>query len=269
LTVKFASEVTAYPTPWDWIKARIQSANYEGVHVGDYIPLTLSDGKVFLMEIAGVDTYYNYGATAVGHHIDFISRDCHPDTHVWNQFNYNNGISANQVPFLASDLNAWLNSLQTTVPGSTAAEGTPLVNVDYRTTGVFDKIPTALQALIVPKHFLHPRRYSAGVLLTDDNTYLWTDYGKLWLPTEWEIAGACHWATQGFGTFGSQQYPIFANGMKRIKGAGNGGARSRWWTASPGTGGSTYACSVSHGGDCGNHVTTYATLRAPLCFRIA
>jgi hypothetical protein len=268
LVVKFAGEIAGYPSVWDWIKARIQAVNFSGIYVGDYIPFVCTNGYAIKAEIAGIDTYYNYGDMPVGHHIDFISRDCWPDAVQWNLANYNNGISTQNVPFLASNVNAYLNSLQANVPNGTGADPAT-VAVDYRTTGVYDKLPLALQNAIVVKHFLHPRRYTAGTLLTDDNGYAWSNYGKLWIPTEWEVSGATHWATQGYGTFGSYHYPIFATNQKHIKGAGDGGARVYWWLASPRSGNSASAGIVYTGGDVYHYVATFATFRAPLCFRIA
>ena len=46
LSVKHADEInTDYDRDvWAWIKARIQAANYSGIHIGDYIPVTLTGG---------------------------------------------------------------------------------------------------------------------------------------------------------------------------------------------------------------------------------
>jgi hypothetical protein len=41
LSVKFAAEIAGYSSVWAWIQARIQSANFTGIHVGDYIPVSL------------------------------------------------------------------------------------------------------------------------------------------------------------------------------------------------------------------------------------
>jgi hypothetical protein len=267
LTVKFAAEIAGYPSVWDWIKARIQAANFIDIHVGDYIPFTAGNNAI-KAEIAGIDTYYRYGDAEVGHHIDFISRDCWPEAHAWNKTNFNNGTTVSPNPWLASDIYAWLNSLQMDVPNAATADPA-LVAVDYRTTGVYDKLPAALKNVIVQKRFLLPTRYAAGTLLTDDTYWLWTNSGNLWLPTEAEVDGQGHWSTRGYGTFGSQQYPIFAQNMRRVKGAGDGGGRSTWWLLTAHGGVSTYCGHVSHGGDCHYAVATHGSVRAPLCFRIA
>ena len=269
LAAAHAGEIAGFATVWDWIKARIGAANFNGIHVGDYIPLTLTDGKTFKAEIAGIDTYHRYGSADVGHHIDFISRDCHPDTHVWNKVNFNNGTTVSPYPWLASDLNAWLNSLQTQVPNAESADPA-LVAVDYRQAGVLDKFPAALKAAIVPKNILLPVRYTQDALISNDNGWDWVNLGSLWRPSEIEVYGYEHWGSKyGFSSGGFQQYPIFAQNMKRIKGAGDGGGRSPWWLLSASGGTSANCALVSYVGDGISTWATHTGIRAPLCFRIA
>lgn len=271
LTIKFAEEIAAAPysgNAWAWIKARIQAANFAGLHVGDYIPF-VAGGNIIKAEIGGMDTYFNYGDVATGHHIDFISRDCWPDTHVFNKANYNNGTTVSPHPWLASDLYAWLNSLAMRVPNATTASPA-MVAVDYSATGVYDKLPAELKAVIVPKRAWLPSRYTAGSLLTDDNTAAWADIGKLWVPSEIEVYGCEHWGSKnGYSSGGFQQYPVFSTNMKRIKGAGDGGARANWWLLSALGGYSTYFARVGNNGGGGDSSASNATIRAPLCFRIS
>ena len=271
LTVEYAAEIAVEPyngDVWAWIKARIQAANYTGLHIGDYIPF-VAGGNVIKAEIGGIDTYYNYGDTAVPHHIDFISRDCWPDAHVFNKVNYNNGTSVSPHPWLASDLYAWLNGLAMQVPNSTTADPT-MVDVDYSATGVYNKLPAELKTVIVQKRAILPSRYTAGSLLIDDNSWAWADMGKLWVPSEIEVYGCEHWGSKnGYSSGGFQQYPIFATNMKRVKGAGDGGARATWWLLSACGGNSTSFAAVGSTGYGGNRTASNTTIRAPLCFRIA
>lgn len=191
LTFKFAADISGFPSVWDWIKARIQAGSFIGLHVGDYIPF-LAGGNSIKAEIAGINTYYKSGnPDIIGHHIDFISRDCWPETHVWNKVDYNNGTTVSPYPWLASDIYAWLNSLAINVP-NTATANPALVAVDYTTTGVLDKLPTALRNVIVSKWVLLPQRYRADALLTDDNASIWVEMGELWLPSEFEVCGSVH-----------------------------------------------------------------------------
>lgn len=268
LVEKFDNEIWHYSSVWEWIKDRIQSNFFRGINIGDYIPFT-AGGNIIKAEVAGIDTYYQYGDTPVPHHIDFISRDCWPETHAWNKANYNNGTTVSPYPWLASDLYAWLNSLSMQVP-STDTANPALVGVDYIVTGAYDKLPVALKSVIVPKRLLLPQRYSAGSLLTDDNSWGWVDAGKLWTPSEVEVFGMEHWGSKnGYSSGGFQQYPIFANNMKRIKGAGDGGGRSHWWLLSA-YGGSPGSCAIVYT-DGGSHhtIASYGGIRVPLCFRIA
>ena len=271
LSTVFAAEIAAAPyngDVWAWIKARAQAANFTGIHVGDFIPF-VAGGNTVLAEVAGMDTYFNYGDTAVAHHIDFISRDCWPELHVWNKANYNNGTTVSPHPWLASDIYAWLNSLSMSVPNAATANPA-LVAVNYTTTGVYGKLPTPLKNAIITKRILLPRRYTAGTLLIDDNAGDWADMGKLWLPSEVEVYGMEHWGSKnGYSSYGYQQYPIFATNMHRVKGAGNGGARSAWWLSSAGGGNSTNCAYVSTYGNANNVSASGASVRAPLCFRIA
>ena len=94
LTVKFAAEIAqAGNDPWAWIKSRITAQNYEGIHVGDYIPYkdTTGSQRTRNARILGINTYRQYGDTAVGHHIDFFGGLWTPNKPI-NKVNYNNGL---------------------------------------------------------------------------------------------------------------------------------------------------------------------------------
>ena len=273
---QFAAEINAAPfsgNVWAWIQARIKAGNFDGLAIGDFIPFT-ADGNNYKAEIAGINTYKRYGDVEVGNHIDFITRDCHPTAFLWNRANYNNGTTVSSYPWLASDIYARLNSLQMNVPNATTH--TPaLVSADYRTVGgILNTLPTALQNVIVTKRVLLPMRYTAGALLIDDNSWGWVDAGKLWLPSEMEVYGTNAWGTlnpanPGWSVGGFQQYPIFAHNMRRVKGAGDGGARSAWWLLSTRGGLSTIVAIVGNGGYASNANATSTAIRVPLCFRIA
>ena len=261
---------------WNWIRQRIRNSNFAGLFVGDYIPFTISQGDVSLKaEIAGINTYKNYGDTGfeVGNHIDFITRDCHPAETRFNIANFNNGTTVSPAPWLSSELYAKLNNLQMQVPSVAGATPT-LITADFRSNGVYGTLPSALRDVIVQKRALIPRRHSAGVLLIDDTSWGWADIGYLWIPSEMEVYGTNVWgslvpATPGNSIGGFQQYPIFANNMKRVKHAGEGGPRSRWWLLSARGGSSTHFCSVHSIGHANHDNASTATLRVPLCFRIA
>ena len=120
LADKFASEIANYSDQWAWIKARIQAGNFSGIHVGDYLPFMLNAGTAggkaiaaqdFNAEIAGIDTYYGYGDTAVNHHIDFVTKTVIDTEITWNPADNNNGTSVIPQPWLASQVYAWLNGV--------------------------------------------------------------------------------------------------------------------------------------------------------------
>ncbi len=271
LSVKFSAEIAAAPyngNMWAWIQARIKAGNFAGIYVGDYIPFT-AGGNSIKAEVAGINTYKRYGDAEVQNHIDFISRDCWPDTHVFNKVNYNNGTGVSPSPWLAGDLYAWLNSLQTQVPNATTADPA-MVTADYRTSGVYSLLSAALQAVIVQKRLLLPSRYTAGSLRTDDNQWAWADAGKLWVPSEVEVYGMEQWGSEnGYSGSGFQQYPIFAASMKRVKGAGDGGSRANWWLLSAFGGNSTHCAAVSGTGYATGSGAGDAGIHVPVCFRIA
>jgi len=270
---RFDGEISHFSSAWEWIQDRIQSGNFKGIQpFGDYIQFTDADSNIFVMEIAGIDTYYRYGDTLVPHHIDFISLNCHPTPRQFNKADYNNGTSVSPNPWLASDLYAWLNSLSMSVPNSAAANPA-LTTVNYSATGVYNKLPAELKAVIVEKRVMLPRRYSAGNLLIDDNGWDWRNAGKLWIPSEVEVNGAPVWGSNTAPNNGNEggfmQYPIFANKMKRVKGGVNSGSRFSWWLLSTRGSISSAFSYVASYGHITSQVATHSTINFPICFRIA
>lgn len=280
LTVKFADEIAAAPyngDEWAWIKGRITAENFSGLHIKDYIPLTTTEAtpRTIRAEIAGINTYKDYGDTAVGNHIDFICRELWSTRHSMNPVNFNNGTkfgdaAATEYPWLASDLYLWLNSKSGTVSSAETVGGGEGTAVDYTEGGVYHYLPAALKAVIVEKRAYLPKRYSASGLLSDDNAGGWADIGKLWLPSECEVYGAPCWGGKGgYTTMGNNiQYPIFANNMNRVK--NRSGSRDNWWVLSVYSGATAYWCYVnSYGlaGSNGNASSPYVT--APVCFRVS
>ena len=242
LTTVFADEIAGYTDAWAWIHARITAGNYSGIYVGDYIPITVKNETV-QMQVAGIDVYTNTTDQGLGHHIDFISRDCFSETVQWNTTNNNNGNATDGSPYMVSNLHTWLATLSS-------------------------HLPQAVKNHIVTKRSLMEIRYSASGALTDSTSWEWKDMGLLWVPHEYEVFGSVVWATKGYGQGQAMQYPIFANSwLNRIKGAGHGGSRCDWWLASVRSGYSTPACNVSGNGSAGYWGASGAA-RVPVCFRI-
>lgn len=267
LTVKFADEIKGYSDEWAWAKARRNAGNYAGMHVNDYIPITCSNGYVLKAQIAGINTYTGYADQQVGNHIDFICKELWNDLHIMNKVNCNNGNANNPSPFLASDLNYWLNSKSGNVPNSTS-DAAVTTEVDYTAGGVLYYLPDKLKNQIITKRILLPSRYTAGSVLTSDNSWTWQSTDKLWIPSEVEVYGAPCWGDSGYGAGGFVQYPIFIGNMNRAKKRCSNKDRYSWWLLSAYAGDSTYFARVSAHGFCYYTSATYASIAAPVCFRI-
>lgn len=242
LTVRFAEEIANYSGPWRWIKARLAAHNIDGLHVGDYIPMYMGSYRM-VMQIAGINTYTRCCDQEVGWHIDWISKDCYPDTAQWFTANDNNGTSADPYPYNKSTVKSLLAGLEA-------------------------RLPAEIKEVISSKKFLLEQRYSASGKLNDSTSWGWQDLGKLWIPSEYEVFGSLIWATKPWGVGQAVQYPIFANSyLARIKGAGDGGDRATWWLLSVCGGDSTSACYVGNSGNASDSGCSSA-LRVPVCFRI-
>ena len=181
--------------------------------------------------------------------------------------NYNNGNANSPSPFLASDLNYWLNSMSGTVPNSTS-DAAVTTEVDYTTDGVLYYLPDKLKNQIVPKRIMSPSRYTAGQVLRADNSWTWQSTGKLWIPSEVEVYGAPCWGNSGYGMGGFVQYPIFIGNMNRAKKRCSNKDRYGWWLLSAYAGNSTLFAFVSSLGFASNTLAANAVIATPVCFRI-
>ena len=286
LAKKFKAEITANygGNQWAWIKARIQAGNYKGIHVGDYLPFMLNAGKAggkaiaaqnFNAEIAGIDTYYGYGDTAVKHHIDFITKTVIDTEITWNPTDNNNGTSTVPQPWLASQVYAWLNGVNnynTANAYNKVAHG-----MNANNAGIYQLLPQALRNVIIQKYQLLGQRYSASGLLTHDTTWAWGNMGFLWLPNEVEVYGCQVWSAsyfnngaQNFESMGAVQYPLFAchggyNGRVKTVSTGD---RSTWCLSAVRGGNTTSVCHVNRCGTAGVVTATRSGIRVPVCFRI-
>jgi len=245
LTEVFADEIANYSDEWAWIQARLNAHNVAGLRVKDYIPIKVGT-ETHKARIAGINTYLNTGddGNVVAYHIDWITDDCYGGSTVqWNTANTNQGTADEQSPFLASNLNTWLNST------------------------LYNLLESKLKAVIKTKRMLMPTRYQSGASLTDDNSWAWKSSGNLWVPFECEIFDSIVWSTKGFGNGQAVQYPIFRNSYRfRMKNSGPNGSRANWWTASAYSGNSTNAVYVGSNGYSTYHNASNS-FYAPVCFR--
>lgn len=253
LVEKFKKEIRNFSDEWAWIKDRIEKNNYQGLHVGDYIPLVLNNAgsEQFEMQIAGIDTYTNTNDTPnIVHHIDFISRNCMKIGYQWNKSQSNNGKSSSNInPYTSSDIfDTLLHFFES------------------------NSFPQNVKSVIRKKVMLAEGRFDSSgkkQLVNNSNNRTIVNVGPLWLPTEYEVFGSCIWGTPGWSVGSAIQYPIFANNAKsRIKKEGNDGTRREWWLATAAANETHMACHVGYLGypDYGDVMTPHFV---PLCFRIA
>ena len=247
LTIVFAQEIAQYSNAWTWIKERIKAHNFTGIHVADYIPITMN-GQIMKMQIAGIDTYYRTGTfgRTLNHHIDFISKDCFDQMVTWNNKSPadNNGTAAENAPYMASDLRKFL------------------------ITTLYNYLPVEVKSVICNKRTIMEHRYGTSSL-RDSTSWDWEDIGALWVPTEYEVFGSCIWGTKPWSQGQTVQYPIFANSyLHRIKCNKEGGNSCNWWLATA-TGGASGKCIYVQytGNSYGNHNAS-SNLYVPVCFRI-
>lgn len=185
------------------------------------------------------------------------------------------------VPFVASNLHAFLNSIKQGVHAS-ASNGVILKSVDYTNGGVFHYLPSKLTAVISDKYMYRgPRALqgnptnSSNSSFNNANSQIWVNMGKLWVPTEHEIVARSDSYTQyegvynsGNGDVYSVQYPIFKNGGRSKFQAGSTTLRRDWWTSSVpyNATGCCYITSEGFPTNYANRVTNYRY--SPVCFRI-
>lgn len=244
LTQVHAKEIADFTDEWNWIKERIQARNYTGIHVGDYIPMNAENGnQTYNMQIAGIDTYYNTQDLKIGHHIDFISKECYIRPFQWNTTANNNGTSAKNSPYLASNIYKVLGELASAV------------------------LPQEVQNQIVEKKTIIERRYSSGGALTASTTQSVQYIGKLWLPSEYEVFGSVIRGTPEWSQGQAVQYPLFANsGKNRAKIMVGSNKIVNWWLLTTHYGDTTHICTVGKNASI-NGASNY-TIYFPICFRI-
>ena len=163
-------------------------------------------------------------------------------------------------PWLVSNGYHFLNSLAGSVPNGTGNDP-ELEAVDYTSGGVYYFLPDALKNVIVEKRLLLPKRFSASGIQSNDTGWGWVNAGKLWLPSEVEIAGAPIWGNAGYGAGGFVQYPLFAQNMNRNIG------RNYWWSLSSLAGLSTIFVNVYTNGSV-HYYNASGGIRGPVCFRV-
>lgn len=269
LTEVFASEIENFTSEWAWIKDRIRKNNYDGIYIGDYIPLEIDrttypySHEYHNMRIAFIEGNYmsrriqDKQYPAWNNTRAYFVSDGVMWTYNLTETGTNNGNAENPNPFACSSLKAFLND------------------------SVFNELPEELQNVITERFLVcAPKRYAQGQTLTDENGVWAYEYniepsyisiGKLWVPFEVEIFGTGVLGNGTYGCAGMQQFPLFKELSNRMMCEASYTPKDSfhnypWWTASAVAGSSTEWVKISERGAPirGANRCSYA----PLCFMI-
>ena len=242
LATQFATEIGS-TEPITWLKNRASSADFDGLEIGDYLPVTLNNGSSTVMnyQIAGFDTYYGTGDTTNGHMITLVPAIVYPEYVTFNETATNNGTEEETSPWLASGLYTWMNET------------------------FYGYLPSAWQSALKNIRVYNPIRYSSSGTLTDDNGGKWMDLGNIWAPSEIEVWGSWRRGTS-LNTASiacmDKQLPIFQNGRTVIR------SRYGWWERVAASGSSSGVCYVSGLGHSSSSSATFASVRPVPFFHI-
>ena len=269
---------------WAWIQARIRAVNFEGIHIGDYIPVTLRGGTIggtytitanqqHKMQVAGIDTYYNSGDEPIPHHIDFISLETLETNFIWNEGNTNNGTSSEQNPYRSSRLFAILNGVNNY---STSAQGNLKHGLNCASGGILQMLPSNCQSVLIEKRMWYELQYNSSAQTVQPTGNQWGSYGKLWLPHEVEI---CGYQPNSYnrGEAGnidnltrnlSKMYPLFRQ-QTRVKTGADTHGRSNYWLCCPSGLAASFVCCVAGDGAMADTAATTTNRSACFGFRVA
>lgn len=275
LQEKFANEIAGYSSVADWLHARCQANNFEGIHPFDYFydttvaqtvdGTTVAAGQQRKCVIAAIDPYYSNGDTAMPHHLTIFA-GLSPVPVLFNTTNNNNGSSYNANPFKASKLYAVLNGVNNATTNNIGAVGFNATSGCYLNT-----FSSALRNRMVEQRCFLPQRFTANQTLTDHTGWNWDGRGMLFAPSEIEAYGCLIHSNkptmtqinpEGFGPY--SQWDIFKTAAGRLL-----FGRISFWLSSVTGGGTSYACILNGYGDATCYNTTTAYVHAPLCFHIA
>ena len=229
----------------------MQKQNYEGIFVGDYIPVTLTETQyqcgtnVHHIRVMGINTYTQREGFG---HIDFCSKEAFGNDSIqWNDRLTNNGTQQEPCPYMTSKLKTYL------------------------TETVYEALPQQIKAVIVDKYNYLESRYSASGNLQDSISCLNKNMGKVWAPTEYEVFGSAIYGTKSKSEGLAIQYPLFRTLAGRVmwyyEDNGVNKQPVDWWTASV-CGGSSEDCIYQYNGGVEWAGANEGRV-APLCFRIA
>lgn len=238
---------------YKWLQSRVRNANFEGLRIGDYIDVPITEGanvpaQTVRYMIGAIDQYYQCGDQAMMHHVIMVPRApvsvkgdkaSNGSYLQWRETNDNNGTVDEKHPYLVSKLHDW--EINDFLPA----------------------LPADLQAVLMTRRGLLEERYSSTTKLSESSSWSWAELGKVWSPSEMEVYGCVIWGTKGYSVGFDSQFPIFSDTAHRIM-----GTRVSWWLRSvPGVS-SVYACYVSYGGNAGSYLPSHDWVRPRPCFLI-
>ncbi len=285
LATVFAEEIKQKANVWEWLRARVRSANYSGIReysrlesIGAYPGRDLA--TVFAEEIKQKANVWewlrarvrsaNYSGIRIGDYIDVVI----PQTAQ---------VASQTVRYAVGAIDPYYQCGDTAkghhiamVPKSTVAvRGPNAVNdsyIQWRKTAdnngtneqkcpyllsqlhewenehFLSALPAEVQAAIMSHRVLLEERYSSSGKLTEPSGWSWQDLGKIWSLSEVEVYGLNAWSKPGYGTGFDCQFPIFKQTKDRIM-----GGRIGWWLRSVSGSSSSYVCYVNHIRDCRLH----------------
>lgn len=243
------------------LHAAVAAGDFSKIRVGDYWPITLNgsytdygdsttktlSNAVVKMEVAGINTYINYGDTAIEvPHLVMCSRDLLPNTTKWRTDNTTWTDTSTQNPWRGSAIYKTLNT-----------GILPLVQETDIGAYIFDG-PNGNGMCFLCE--------TKAANATSATGWSWLDRGRLFLPTEREIWGQGVWSELFRDAGLVLQWPLFAGSLRHVvKGLGNGGSRNRWWLSSSYAGTASGACHVNYYGFADATVAS-STFGIALCF---
>lgn len=112
LATVFAEEIKQKANVWEWLRARVRSANYSGIRIGDYIDVVIPQtaqvaSQTVRYAVGAIDPYYQCGDTAKGHHIAMVPKstvavrgpNAVNDSYIqWRKTADNNGTNEQKCP---------------------------------------------------------------------------------------------------------------------------------------------------------------------------
>lgn len=247
---KFASEIGSTHIA-TWLQSRVKAANFSGLNIMDYVDIAL-DGVTVRYRIAAIDPYYNCGqSAAIGHHIVFVPDSTWSLTSnldgsylvngsniLWNTSKTNNGTSDSPHPYLVSNLHKWE------------------IEVHLK------RFPKEWQDAMLSRMCFVESRYSSSSLLSSSTAFAYTDIGKIWSLSEFEVSGSSSIGVTRFSIGFDCQLPMFELSKNKIKG------RAAYWTRTTSNGSDKEICAMSSTGALSSFEATQNTVRPLPCFMI-